>query len=259
VKGAYLFCRYYPLAIAPFHFWGFMVDHEKRVCESYYPALYYCTIPTILSAQFILMLRTYAFSGMKKWVLAILSITLLGLVGVTIWVMSKELSLTLMFVLVDRTGCFALSDQPTTGPISVHEPFDYHLGIISIIAAFFDFLNVFIVVRRCIQERDTLGPLSQSFVKQGILVYAIMTTSNVLTIGAVYSPQAMPEFINIGPAFAYILPSALSCRMCVRSSLQTSLQNQTFCFVQSSYVAAESVSDRDRTPFRTLSHDQRSP
>jgi hypothetical protein len=38
------------------------------------------------------MLRTYAFSGMKKWVLAILSITLLGLVGVTIWVMSKELS-----------------------------------------------------------------------------------------------------------------------------------------------------------------------
>jgi hypothetical protein len=38
------------------------------------------------------MLRTYAFSGKKKWVLAILSITLLGLVGVTIWVMSKEIS-----------------------------------------------------------------------------------------------------------------------------------------------------------------------
>jgi hypothetical protein len=47
VKCAYLFCRYYPLAIAPFHFWGFMGDHEKRVCESYYPALYYCTIPMV--------------------------------------------------------------------------------------------------------------------------------------------------------------------------------------------------------------------
>jgi hypothetical protein len=38
------------------------------------------------------MLRTYAFSGKKKWVLAVLLITLLGLLGVTIWVMSKELS-----------------------------------------------------------------------------------------------------------------------------------------------------------------------
>jgi hypothetical protein len=38
------------------------------------------------------MLRTYAFSGKKKWVLAVLSITLLGLLGVTIWVMGKELS-----------------------------------------------------------------------------------------------------------------------------------------------------------------------
>ncbi|KAI9465532.1 hypothetical protein BJY52DRAFT_587924 [Lactarius psammicola] len=75
VKATYLFCRYYPLAIAPFHFWGFIGNHEQRVCESYYPALYACTIPTTLSAQFILMLRTYAFSGRKKKVLAALSIT----------------------------------------------------------------------------------------------------------------------------------------------------------------------------------------
>ena len=47
VKVAYLFCRYYPLAIAPFHLWGFLVDHEQQVCESYYHALYACTIPTV--------------------------------------------------------------------------------------------------------------------------------------------------------------------------------------------------------------------
>ncbi len=49
VKAAYLFCRYYPLAIAPFHFWGFLGDHEQRVCESYYHALSACTIPTVRS------------------------------------------------------------------------------------------------------------------------------------------------------------------------------------------------------------------
>ena len=39
----------------------------------------------------ILMLRTYAFSGRKKAVLALLSIAFFGLVGVIIWVISKEL------------------------------------------------------------------------------------------------------------------------------------------------------------------------
>ena len=40
----------------------------------------------------ILMLRTYAFSGRKTTVLVALSITLLTLVGVIIWVMSKHLA-----------------------------------------------------------------------------------------------------------------------------------------------------------------------
>jgi hypothetical protein len=40
----------------------------------------------------ILMLRTYAFSGRKKTVLAALSITLFALVGLTIWVVSEHLA-----------------------------------------------------------------------------------------------------------------------------------------------------------------------
>ncbi|KAH9172015.1 hypothetical protein EDB89DRAFT_2229583, partial [Lactarius sanguifluus] len=92
VKAAYLFCRYYPMAIAPFHLWGLVGDHEKRVCETIYRVLYACAMPTLLSAQFILMLRTYAFSGRKTRVLVALSITYLCLVGVIIWVLSKELT-----------------------------------------------------------------------------------------------------------------------------------------------------------------------
>ncbi|KAH9022321.1 hypothetical protein EDB85DRAFT_375527 [Lactarius pseudohatsudake] len=80
------------MAIAPFHIWGLVGDHEQRVCESYYHVLFACAKPTILSAQFILMLRTYAFSGRKTRVLVVLSITYLGLAGVIIWVLSKELT-----------------------------------------------------------------------------------------------------------------------------------------------------------------------
>jgi hypothetical protein len=47
VKVAYFFCRYYQLAIAPFHLWGLLGNHDQRVCEAYYHALYACTIPTV--------------------------------------------------------------------------------------------------------------------------------------------------------------------------------------------------------------------
>jgi hypothetical protein len=92
VKAAYLFCRCYPMAVAPFHLWGLIGDHEQHTCEPYYHLLYFCAMPTMLSAQFILMLRTYAFSGRKKPVLAVLSIAFFALVGAIIWVVSKELS-----------------------------------------------------------------------------------------------------------------------------------------------------------------------
>jgi hypothetical protein len=114
VKATYIFCRYYPLATAPFHIWGLVGDHDLSVCESNFHALYATAIPTMVSAQckheleyvlsrllitllfsmssVILMLRTYAFSGVKKWILAVLSIVLLGFVGVTIWVTIKQLA-----------------------------------------------------------------------------------------------------------------------------------------------------------------------
>ena len=48
---------------------------------------------TLLSAvsSVILMWRTYAFSGMKRWVLTVLSTVLLSFIGATIWVTIKEL------------------------------------------------------------------------------------------------------------------------------------------------------------------------
>lgn len=58
VKVAYVFCRYYPMAIAPFHLWGLVGDHEQQVCESYYHALFACTMPTVR-----LLVLLYNFSS----------------------------------------------------------------------------------------------------------------------------------------------------------------------------------------------------
>ncbi|KAI9452767.1 hypothetical protein BJY52DRAFT_1418558 [Lactarius psammicola] len=235
VKAAYLFCRYYPLAVAPFHLWGFLGDHEQRVCESYYHALSACSIPTIFSAQFILMMRTYAFSGRKSRVLAVLSIVLFGLVGVMIWVSCKQITLSPLFGLLKRSGCFAITDPPTImveqvagavpGISAVEAPFAYHLGLIFVLTASFDSLNLFIMVWQCVQERRTLGSLGQSILKQGILIYVVMTVLNALTIGTFFSTRVLHEAKAIGPWFAYILPSALV----IGSSLPSYVRFVDYC------------------------------
>ncbi|KAI9431919.1 hypothetical protein H4582DRAFT_1213556 [Lactarius indigo] len=222
VKAAYLFCRYYPMAVAPFHLWGLIGDHEQRVCESSYLALFACAIPTIMSAQFILMLRTYAFSWRKKWILVVLSITYFSYFGIIIWVICKKLILAPMFLVFKRAGCFAISDEPSfnvilesilQGDFAAPVPTAYHMAIISILATFFDCLNMLAVVWHCVLERGTLGTLGKSILKQGIVFYLAMTALNALTIGTFLSSYLVIHGLGSSFAFAYTLPSALACRL----------------------------------------------
>ncbi|KAH9997939.1 hypothetical protein BJV77DRAFT_782642 [Russula vinacea] len=209
VKIAYLFCRYFPLAVSPFLFWGFLGNHTESVCRLYYHALYACVMPSMLSAQFILMLRSYAFSGRRRLVLVALLTSFLSLVGYVVWVVSNQLDLTALFRINESSGCFATSNQPVPGLLRGVGA--YQLGVISVLTAFFDCLNMFVVVRHCVRERSTLGPLGESFLKQGVIVYVIMTALNAFTIGTYFSSHLL--FQAQGSWFAYILPSALSCRL----------------------------------------------
>jgi len=178
------------------------------------------TLVTVMSSV-ILMLRTYAFTGRKKVVLAVLSVTLLAVVVVDIWVVSEHLALPLLF-LIERTGCFAISDLPTFdivptannphGMGEVQVPLAYHLGMISILTTFFDCLNMFVVVQHCV-HRGTLGPLGRSFLKQGLLVYVVMTVLNALSIATFLSSYMVDQGLGSGVWLTYILPSALSCRL----------------------------------------------
>ncbi|KAH9057518.1 hypothetical protein EDB87DRAFT_1631250 [Lactarius vividus] len=218
VKAAYLFCRYYPMAIAPFHLWGLVGNHEQRVCESYYHVLSACAMPTLLImsvvSSVILMLRTYAFSGRKTRVLVVLSITYLGLVGVIIWVLSKELTLAPLFFFTKRNACFGISDEPNITVLAasvlrgndVPAPIAYHMGVL---ATFFDCLNILLVLWYWYRGRDTFGPLGNSFMKQGMLVYVVMTGLNALSLCGFLSSYLVRHGLASGSVFAYILPSAL--------------------------------------------------
>ncbi|KAH9980325.1 hypothetical protein BGW80DRAFT_1556904 [Lactifluus volemus] len=166
VKIAYYFCRYFPLLVSPFHIWGLVTNHDRSTCHTYFRALYTCAMPTVLSAHFILMLRSYAFSGRKRLVLVVLSAFFSTLVGVVLWVMSVQLHLSNIFIITTQSGCFASTNAK---PVPSPHIGAYQLGLISVLAALFDCINMLMVIRHCIRERSTLGPLGQSFLKQGTL------------------------------------------------------------------------------------------
>ncbi|KAI9450448.1 hypothetical protein BJY52DRAFT_1227223 [Lactarius psammicola] len=173
VKAAYLFCRYYPLAVAPFHFWGFVGDHEQRVCESYYHALSACTIPTCPT-----------YYSIRSNAPAVFSITDPPTVAV-----------------VKTAG-----EAP--GFSRVQAPFAYHLGILT---ASFDGLNLFVVVWHCIRGARYPRPPGTEFSETrqvvicpmhlwcGILAYVIMTVLNMLTIGTFFSTRLLHQAKGIGP------------------------------------------------------------
>ena len=75
----------------------------------------------LISSSVIMMLRTYAFSGKKKWVLAILSITLLSLVGVIIWVRKKLSRLSRPFSLSTRVP--DIQRNRSTAPVPYSRPY----------------------------------------------------------------------------------------------------------------------------------------
>ncbi|KAH9171902.1 hypothetical protein EDB89DRAFT_2243261 [Lactarius sanguifluus] len=180
VKAAYLFCRYYPMTIAPFHIWGLVGNHEQRVCETYYHALAACAMPTLLSAQ-----------------------------------------LSPLFFFTKRNACVAISDEPNITALvagvshenSIPAPIAYHLGMISVLATFFDCLNMLVVLWHWVQGRDTFGPLGKSFLKQGMLVYVVMTALNALSLCAFLSSYLVRYGLAASSVFANNLPSALACRL----------------------------------------------
>ncbi|KAH8981695.1 hypothetical protein EDB86DRAFT_2974752, partial [Lactarius hatsudake] len=77
----------------------------------------------------------------------------------------------------------------------------------------FDCLNMLVVLWYWVQGRDTFGPLGKSFLKQGMLVYVVMTALNALSLCAFLSSYLMRNGLGGSSVFAYILPSALACRL----------------------------------------------
>ncbi|EIW80999.1 hypothetical protein CONPUDRAFT_123862 [Coniophora puteana RWD-64-598 SS2] len=90
VKVLYIICRYYPLVVFPFHLWAWMDNHSTDLCKSLVHGVYAALIPMQISAQGVMLLRAYAFTGKKTYILVFFSASWLAIFAADIWLYGTQ-------------------------------------------------------------------------------------------------------------------------------------------------------------------------
>jgi len=112
VKVAYLFCRYYPLCVFPMHIWAWVSNHPLSVCTKVWKPLLVLMAMCPMSAQAVFIMRTYAFAGRNKLILAFLVACWIALFVAILWIPLAKFSLIDEFhILFGDAPCFASKDS----------------------------------------------------------------------------------------------------------------------------------------------------
>jgi len=203
VKFMYLFARYYPLVFVPVYIWIFNTDHSYETCLRVLHAGPILAIPTQLSAEIILVLRIYAFSRRKRWVLIFLVLCLVGLVTYQLWD-ALDNFLAAPFPSTVQTECFP-TDRTSAKQIS-----GFFLSSLC-----FDTIatTVFILHAFYLNEIPGVGAskLQMSFIRDGLGYFLMISAVNF--INSMFFFIAPSDVSSIIAGMSIFLPVVIACRL----------------------------------------------
>ncbi|TFK52460.1 hypothetical protein OE88DRAFT_1405861 [Heliocybe sulcata] len=237
IKIAYLFSRYYPLLLFPLHMWSWLGNHDHHTCDKVTRVLYCLLIPFPFSAQTIIMLRTYAFTGRRKSILAILCVAAAAILGLEVWIFGTDFTLSEeLFLLYNETGCFA-EDRYAQANVFVYRP-AYHAAGLFLAIFFFDSICISLIVGYCFWEPNVRCRLAKTFVEQGFAAFLIMSVLNI-TSAAFYFISAR-QWNGISLPYALILPNVVACRL-ILTLRRTVLPTETQELRQHSHIVRNAI------------------
>ncbi|KAF8152351.1 hypothetical protein B0H34DRAFT_113281 [Crassisporium funariophilum] len=182
LKAIYLVCRYYPLTVWPFTIWLYVVDHSYETCIPMVTLQQLSFIPLHFFPHCMLIIRVWAFSGRKRWTLALLLACLSGYLAVQIWsTTGNHLVSEIIFATFGRSGCFRRS------PHSKNQ-FAY-----------------------CLNTRSTHGRLGKLFLIQAFSFFCFMLCLN-LGSAYLFSRDSSQKPDGTAWVSTLILPNILACR-----------------------------------------------
>ncbi|KAH7930612.1 hypothetical protein BV22DRAFT_1000304 [Leucogyrophana mollusca] len=205
VKIAYLFCRYWVIAVVPYLLFAFVVSHPKEVCEKIYKVPVALATWNQVGSESVLLIRTYAFFNRNNYVLAALISALAGVVAYQLYVDTSQMIL-LEFVTppFDVGPCFPAS-----------KPHSAHLLGFFIAPLLFDTIVTSMTVWKAFAiRRRSGGPSSkliQTFLREGVFYYILISIANLINGIFYLQPRQVISAINI--PLSVMMAPVLACRL----------------------------------------------
>jgi len=210
VKLAYLFCRYYPLFVFPLYIWAFVGDHTISTCNKVTRPLYGLMSLFMMSAHVVFVIRTYAFAGRNRFILAFLIACWMGLFIFVTWILSTKYKFILAWhEVVGDSACFGGDISRAAKFVPDNTTWTW-TQLYSVSTTVFDSLMTAIIFMHCLRFRSTWGPLGRVIISQGLLAYIMLTVVNIAITVTYRSPD--PKWDGIG-FLSLIIPEVLACRL----------------------------------------------
>ncbi|KAF9647468.1 hypothetical protein BDM02DRAFT_3187982 [Thelephora ganbajun] len=173
VKAAYLFCRYWVLAVGCFLLYCFVNDHSLELCLKIYKIPVALAMWNQLGSEVVLLIRTYAFFNRNVYLLSFLITCLSGLIAYQLYVATSQMEL-LPFI----------KPPHTRGPcLPVSRPHAAHLlGFFMAPLAYDTIVTVITVGKAIMIRRRRGGPSSmliQTFIREGVFYYILISIANL--------------------------------------------------------------------------------
>ncbi|KAL0951588.1 hypothetical protein HGRIS_008269 [Hohenbuehelia grisea] len=203
VKVAYLFCRYWVIAVIPYLLYCFVLDHSRETCERIYRIPVALAMWTQVGSESVLLIRTYAFFNRNIYILWFLICSISGVVAYQLYVDTSQM-LLLPFIKPDRGPCLPMS-----------KPHSAHLLGFFIAPLMFDTLVTFMTIWKAFDIRRHNGgpssPLIQTFLREGVFYYLLISIANLVNGVFYLQPRQVISAINI--PLSVMLAPVLACRL----------------------------------------------
>ncbi|KAJ6609373.1 hypothetical protein B0H10DRAFT_2166352 [Mycena sp. CBHHK59/15] len=194
VKMAYLFCRYWVIAVVPYLLYCFVMDHSLGTCQKIYK------VPVALA-----LWNQVGSECLNIYVLWFLLSAISGVVAYQLYVDTTQMLLLPFFKPpFDRGPCFPMS-----------KPHSAHLLVVQIAPLLFDTIVTAMTVWKAFTiRRRNGGPnsrLIQTFLREGVFYYILISIANLINGIFYLQPRQVISAINI--PLSVMMAPVLACRL----------------------------------------------
>ncbi|KAJ8691778.1 hypothetical protein PTI98_011314 [Pleurotus ostreatus] len=212
MKIAYMICRYLPLLTCPIYLWAWLGKHPPELCAKLVHPLYGCLTLFQLSAQAVMLIRTYAFTGRKLRVLIMLTACYLAVVASELWLFSTRFVFPQeIHVALGYTGCFGNDAGAQSGSLfDTKRRVALQSGCVLLGIFLLDAIMTATIIFHCIRIRSTQGALGKAFIAQGLVAFLAMSSVNLP--GAIIYLWGARLYNGIGLPYLF-MSDIMACRL----------------------------------------------